>query len=67
MVTYLLEKLADVNLSDKDHVSALMEAAANGHLDVVKLLAAAGGDVEAAASSGVNALWLAAAGATTRS
>ena len=61
MVHYLLqERLADVNLSDKDGVSALMEAAAGGYMEMVKHLVEQGADVEASANSGVSALWLAA-------
>ena len=61
MVQLLLDgHNADVNLSDKDEITAAMEAAIGGHLDVLTVLAAAGADTDAAATSGVTPLWLAA-------
>ena len=63
MVHYLLQELlADVTLSDKGGMTALMEAASGGYMDMRKLLVEQGADVEAAANSGVSALWLAASG-----
>ena len=52
----LLKKGADVNVSDKYGQTALMKAAASGHLEVVKYLAEGGADLVAKDGVGQTAL-----------
>ena len=44
MVT-LIEQQAQINAVDNDHVSALMWASKNGHLDIVKKMVELGADI----------------------
>ena len=58
---YLINTLqADINLHDRRHRTALMEAAAKGHLEVVKLLISAGAEADSVDSSGATPLMMAA-------
>lgn len=62
-VKILLENRSDVNLSDKDGITAVMEAAGAGYPDIVKRLLDRGADVNAKDAHGWNALaWAAGAG-----
>jgi tetratricopeptide (TPR) repeat protein len=57
----LLASGADVNAKDINGVTALWQAAANGHLDIVKVLLESGANVNIQHKSlGVTALWMAA-------
>ena len=56
MAQLLLEAGADTNAADKHVVNALMHAACDGQLEVVRLLLEAGTDKNAADTDGATAL-----------
>ena len=60
MVQVLLEAGADKNVAKQDGATALMAAAQNGHLKVVRVLLEAGADKNAAKQNGATALMMAA-------
>eukprot|EP00054_Salpingoeca_dolichothecata_P027586 m.203034 g.203034 ORF g.203034 m.203034 type:complete len:138 (+) comp25994_c2_seq7:56-469(+) len=47
---------ADLNLQDKDRLTALMLASFNGHFEVAKILVAAGADLNLKSKNGLTAL-----------
>jgi ankyrin repeat protein len=56
VIKSLVAKHADVNASDEEGISVLMEAARNGYVEVVKLLLDLGAKVNAQSKSGSTAL-----------
>jgi len=56
LLQYFLDRGTDVNSRNKDGRTALMSAAANGHLDIVKMLIEKGGDKKIADNDGMTAL-----------
>jgi ankyrin repeat protein len=60
LVKEFLEKGVDVNVAyDEEGINALMQAAAGSHVEVVKILLAAGADGDAKAGEGMTALLVA--------
>ena len=53
---WLLENGAEANYRYSNNYSPLLNAAANGHLEILKLLQAHGADLHAKTSDGKNAL-----------
>jgi hypothetical protein len=61
MVTYLLQRGAEVNVAGEDRVTPLMLASAGGHAETVKVLLTARPDLELRSAAGKTAIDLAAA------
>lgn len=59
VMKFLIEKGADVNLSDKDGWTAIMGAVVQGHLESVKLLLSHGAEVNAKNDNNQTALMMA--------
>lgn len=62
IVQYLIDTHVEINLTSKQHLTALCYAASNGHLNTVEALLAAGALVDESDNTGLTALFVAVLG-----